>query len=96
MGTCGFTATAGVLDILDILQYIDHDNSSSNSHLIQSKANRKISKNYSNILMEQQLLSLIYSYRLAFFLLFLSYTQKIHLLLFCCYLFYNYLHHYFH
>ena len=60
--------TAGFPDISDLTnQVLFHS---------QLKANREFSKNYSNILIEQQLLHLIYYYRLAFFLLFLSYTQK--------------------
>ena len=44
--------------------------------------NREATKNYSSILMEQQLLCLICYYFLVFLLLFLSYIQKIYLLLF--------------
>ena len=42
--------------------------------------NQAISKNYSNMLMQQQLLRLIYYYHLACSLLILSYIQKIYLL----------------
>ena len=51
-------------------------------------ANQEISKNSSNILMEKQLLRLIYYYCLAFSLLTPSYIQKNYFLLFCCYLSY--------
>ena len=50
--TGGFPAPAAVLDISDIIQHLNHDKSSSISQLI--KGNGEISKNYSNILMEQQ------------------------------------------
>ena len=54
------------------------------------------SNNYSNILMEQQLLHIIYFHYLVYSLLLLSNAQNIYLLLFCCHLFYNCFHHYFH
>ena len=52
----------------------------------QSVANEKISKNYSNILMEEELLCLMYHCHLVCSQWILSYIQKIYLLLlFCCY-----------
>ena len=50
------------------------------------KGNWGISENYLNNFMEQQLLRSIYDYYLVCFLLVLSYTRKIYLLLLCCYL----------
>ena len=51
-----------------------------------SKVNREIFKNYSDILMEQQALRLCHYYQVVCFLLFLSYTQNIYLLLSFCHL----------
>ena len=45
--------------------------------------NQEISKNYSNILMEKQLLRLMYYYHLVCSVLTMSYIQKIYLILFC-------------
>ena len=63
----GFPGIPGPTDISDIIHYFEHDKSSFISQLI---ANQEISKNYSDILMEQQLLHLICYYRLVCFLLF--------------------------
>ena len=75
-------AILGVIEISDIIHSFDHNKSNPISQLM---TNPEISKNYSNILMEQQLLMeqlhLIYYYRLVFSLLILSYIQKIYLLL---------------
>ena len=61
---------SGVLDISEMTQSSVHDKSSSISHFSYSNVNQKISKNYLNILMEQQVLCLMYCYRLVFFLFF--------------------------
>ena len=58
-------------------------------------ANREISKNYSNILREQQLLRLMYYYHLVCSLIVWSYIQKICLLFFLL-LFTYYQQHYCH
>ena len=60
-----------------------HNKSSSISRL--TWVDLEISKNYSDILMGQQLLCLLYYYQLVFYLLFLSYAKKIYLMLSCCY-----------
>ena len=59
-------------------------------------ATEKIPKNYSNILMKQQLLHLICFHYLMCSILFLPYTWKIYFLLFCCYLSYHYHYHFHH
>ena len=92
--TFGLSVILEVLFISDIIQTFDHVKSRSISQLIKEK--EEISRNYSNIIMKQQLLWLTYFYQLVCFVLFLSHTQKIYLLLFCCYLSYKYQHHYFH
>ena len=78
-----------VLDMSDITQVFGHFNSSFTSQFHRySTENPEISKNYSNILVEQQLLRLAHYCCLACFLLWLSYTQKTYLLFFYCYLSY--------
>ena len=56
------------------MYFFDHDKSNFISQLIV--ANQEISKCYSNILMEQQLLRLMYCYHLLCSLSFLSYIQR--------------------
>ena len=58
---------------------LHHNKSSSISRL--TWVDLEISKNYSDILMGQQLLCLLYYYQLVF----LSYAKKIYLMLSCCY-----------
>ena len=91
----GLEATAVVLYISDMIHSFDYDKSSSISQLIKDKLKnlQKFIKYFngtttsvSNVLLSFGVLSL----------LFLSCTQKIYLLLSCCYLFYNYQYHYFH
>ena len=67
------STSLNVLDVSDIIQYVDHVKSSFISQLISSNS-RDLPKNYSDILMEQQLLRLIYCFNLVLFLLFLSQT----------------------
>ena len=56
------------------MYFFDHDKSNFISQLIV--ANQEISKCYSNILMEQQFLRLMYCYHLVCSLSFLSYIQR--------------------
>ena len=74
----GLAGTSRVLDISDIIHFLHHGKSSPTSKLIKGKS--RDSKNYSDILMEHQLLCLLYCYQLVCRLLFLSHTQR----LTCC------------
>ena len=79
----GLAGTSRVLDISDIIHFLHHGKSSPTSKLIKGKS--RDSKNYSDVLMEQQLLCLLYCYQLVCPLLFLSHTQT-YLLLCSCHL----------
>ena len=70
--TFGLSGILEVFFVSDIMQTFDHVKSRSISQLIKVK--QEISRNYSNIIMKQQLLCLAYFYQLVCFVLFLSYT----------------------
>ena len=87
--------TAAVLHISEIIHSFEYDESSSISQLIKGKS-RNLQKLLKYFNGTTQALCLMYYYCLVCPLLFSSYTQKIYLLLSCCYLLCNYQHHYFH